>query len=432
MLTAWCRKFSTVDLRSKRSSASWAQLPLASDVESHAIQVVKECSYDWKVCIFQCRGTAVCVLRETGGFLCATPELDDSGRDIGNRVAFDLDCLKEMEFKSAFLAMDVLGRHPLFASSPMVELVLQQFVVFVTTAMPFGDLIYDNEQLAYVLHDTVQLLPKGDSLKQPAWRPIAFKGNKPSICFGIQEVLRISKRLSRFSATCHSCVRCDTVLDGMPDISLSLQDSSVMEDISTHPCVQSVDLRGQAVSLYFCPVLWRFNLCQYRVKQSLVDEFLNLMTCDFRCSIRGSNKIGLDCVVRVSPPARIPSACTVEYMEVRFPFAASNKFSVVHSETKSGKVTLEPGLSWSVLSRTQLKRGEYSLSCVLSCVLSDMSDVEHIVADSFADVRMKITEFSVSQVKIGAFSIYPEFEVDPKSTCELLLSDCHFGNDLQS
>lgn len=326
----------------------------------------------------------------------------------------------------AILAQTIM-QHTLFTASSFTDAHLQDFILFVTTAMPFGDLIYDSVLLAHSLRDMVQLLPKGDTFKQPAWRPVALSGTKPAVFFYVCDSLQITRTRTSHSIIGHSSVECDSLLDGVPDISLSIPDSTMMQDISVSPCVQSLDPQGQGVYMFFCPFHWRFPLCLFRIRQELVDDFSGAVTCAYRCVPMQDGFVLLELQLRLSPPAGFATGCTIESADISFSFPDMESLSIQRSECRQGKLVCDGNLRWTGLTKAPFRKVDIAFSAVMS-ISTKSERLAVVLADSFASLRMKIVDASISQVKLGAFSVYPDAQTEPKLSPELVLDKCIFMN----
>lgn len=104
-------------------------------------------------------------------------------------------------------------------------------------------------------------------VKQPAWKPYLYRG-KQRLLFTIHEMINASmydRDEIPDSISISAQVNCRAELEGLPDVSFSLTglNSSHIEAVSFHPCVQVPEQGVDKQALMFSPPFGNFTLMRY-------------------------------------------------------------------------------------------------------------------------------------------------------------------------
>ncbi|KAG0622918.1 hypothetical protein M758_3G133800 [Ceratodon purpureus] len=109
-------------------------------------------------------------------------------------------------------------------------------------------------------------LPSATSSSVP-WRASGIKHSKNEIYFDLVEEMDATINKDGFLARCevYGEVLATSRLSGMPDVSVSFTNPSILNDVSFHPCVRSQSWDSNQ-KLSFVPPDGSFKLMSYRVK----------------------------------------------------------------------------------------------------------------------------------------------------------------------
>jgi hypothetical protein len=328
------------------------------------------------------------------------------------------------------LVLDVISRHSALQVPGLEQDRLFALNAFFGVALPFGTLTYDSELAAAEAATDMSLLSKTDPIKQPAWKPALSSGQKPALSFTIREIVRYSNRRQPAAMEVYGSVLCDAVVDGVPDISLSVQETACLSSLSCHPCVQSFDVRPNSVSVYFSPASGRFPLCRYSLKENETTSYVRqCLNMKFRIVPSSTDTVELEFSARFTAPPRFAQAF-VESLEATFCFPSNVEVtSLRSSDCKIGKLSVNNGcLSWTAGPRTSIKKADFSLSAsvlVKRTAVSTPTDQidwyssEVVEAESHARVSFRISECLCSNASLSSLSVYPPTNLEPKMLNEI-------------
>lgn len=146
---------------------------------------------------------------------------------------------------------------------------------FISSSMPFGtplDLNYSNISTIKLNGFSSSDIPPTD-IKQPAWKPYLFRG-KQRMLFTIYETINAAmydhdEIPDSLSIT--GQVNCRAELEGLPDVSFPMTglNSSRVEVLSFHPCVQVPEHCVDKQALMFSPPVGNFTLMRYTASPNL-------------------------------------------------------------------------------------------------------------------------------------------------------------------
>ncbi|KAL3124911.1 hypothetical protein niasHT_001804 [Heterodera trifolii] len=115
-----------------------------------------------------------------------------------------------------------------------------------------------------------EILPTGQLSNVP-WRRAAVKYANNEAYFDVIEEIDaiIDKQGATISAEIHGHIDCCCKLSGMPDLSMTLSNSRILDDVSFHPCIRFRRWENDRI-LSFVPPDGNFRLLSYHISQQSV------------------------------------------------------------------------------------------------------------------------------------------------------------------
>ncbi|XP_004349404.2 hypothetical protein CAOG_02654, partial [Capsaspora owczarzaki ATCC 30864] len=324
---------------------------------------------------------------------------------------------------------------------------------FLCVAMPFGAPLDTSPSNVRNLL-TTKFPPKASAEKQPAWKPVLFKG-KQRIVFNVSETVRAVQYdnpevLDEWEA--FGTIQCKAEIEGLPEVTVSLSSTAGIDQISVDPCVLSnndAQVSGGSTAqasvlsnrkLSFAPPLETFSLCHYRasgIKELPIRGFYQMKEA-------GENMIKL--LVQLKLHQRVNNQ--FDYCELRVPFFNRGIIRNFEAAPTGGTVTLSASqrmLVWNIGQKFTGRNLEVSLTAVVQFgnapgfdPSEGMNDSEYphdpfcVGPNAFVDLFFKIPEFNLSGCTVDPKSIvlYPSNKIKAVITRELTASSYRIWNSL--
>eukprot|EP00002_Diphylleia_rotans_P020689 TRINITY_DN4012_c0_g1_i3.p1 TRINITY_DN4012_c0_g1~~TRINITY_DN4012_c0_g1_i3.p1 ORF type:complete len:496 (+),score=103.74 TRINITY_DN4012_c0_g1_i3:50-1537(+) len=253
--------------------------------------------------------------------------------------------------------------------------------------------------------------------KQPAWKPIMYRG-KPKIDFTVREEVRavlygVPGKSDQIDI--QGIVFCKAELEGTPDLTVSLSSPQTFTSITVHRTVQPPDTIANPV-LCFSPPLTPFQLCRYSL--SLKAKRLPL-AAHYQMKEMSSNCVKIVFSIQMDNEIHLG----LQYCDIVIPFLNRPPVSRIDGAPTVGSVrpiTNKHGIVWEVGDQVATRNREASV--VLVVYFEPQGKVAVVDpfltgANSYAEVRIKAKEiFSGTVVDTKNIQIYPA--VKPTVTLE--------------
>ncbi|CAD5234402.1 unnamed protein product [Bursaphelenchus xylophilus] len=235
-------------------------------------------------------------------------------------------------------------------------------------------------------------LPTG-TLSNVPWRRAGVKYTNNEAYFDVIEEIDaiIDKQGQTVSAEIQGYINCCCKMTGMPDLTMTLMNPRILDDVSFHPCVRFKRWENERV-LSFVPPDGNFRLISYHIgSQSLVT--IPLYVRHFICLKSGGR---LELTVGPKQMGKMLEEVT---LEMSMPKAVQN-CNLVASH---GKYTFDPT---SKLLQWVVGKVEPGRPPTLKGTVSATGGVQ--LESPPIDVRFRINQFAVSGLKVNRLDMYGE------------------------
>jgi len=185
-------------------------------------------------------------------------------------------------------------------------------------------------------------------VKQPAWKPYLYRG-KQRILFTIYETINAAmydhdEIPDSISIT--GLVNCRAELEGLPDVSFPLSglNSSRIEVLSFHPCVQVPEQGVDKQALMFLPPLGTFTLMRYTAFPSLGPPIKGF----YQLSMVSENEGAFLFKLRLMDGYKAP--LTMEFCTITMPFPRRRVASFNGTPSVGTVSSTEHSIEWKILA----------------------------------------------------------------------------------
>lgn len=221
---------------------------------------------------------------------------------------------------------------------------------FISSSMPFGtplDLSYPNISAIKMNGFSSTDMPHAD-VKQPAWKPYLYRG-KQRILFTIYETINAAmydRDEIPDSISLTGLVNCRAELEGLPDVSFPLTglNSSHIEVLSFHPCVQVPEQGVDKQALMFLPPLGNFTLMRYTAFPTLGPPVKGF----YQLSMVSENEGAFLFKLRLMDGYKAP--LTMEFCTITMPFLRRRVVSFNGTPSIGTVTSTERSIEWKIIA----------------------------------------------------------------------------------
>ncbi|KAI3979676.1 hypothetical protein MKX01_013771 [Papaver californicum] len=221
---------------------------------------------------------------------------------------------------------------------------------FISSALPFGtplDLNYSNISAVRVNGFSSTDTPPTD-MKQPAWKPYLYRG-KQRILFTIHETVYAAmydRDDIPDSISVSGQVNCRAELEGLPDVSLSLNglSTSHLEVLSFHPCAQISEHGVDKQAMMFSPPVGNFVLIRYQGFCGLGPPVKGFYQLSMVSEDEGAFLFKLHLMEGYNSPI------TMEYCTLTMPFPRRKIISLDGNPSIGTISTTEHSVEWKIVT----------------------------------------------------------------------------------
>jgi len=239
-------------------------------------------------------------------------------------------------------------------------------------------------------------LPTGQLSNVP-WRRAAVKYTNNEAFFDVIEEIDaiIDKQGATISAEIHGSINCCCKLSGMPDLTLSMGNPKILDDVSFHPCVRFKRWEKEKV-LSFVPPDGNFRLISYHIgSQSLVAIPLYI-----RHSITLKSGTTSRLELTVGPKQSMGKVLEDVVIEIQMPKPILN-CNLIASH---GRYSFDPS---SKLLQWIVGKIEQGLPPTLKGTISITSGATEIDSPPIT-VRFRISQLAISGLKMNRLDLHGE------------------------
>eukprot|EP00053_Salpingoeca_punica_P006584 m.61891 g.61891 ORF g.61891 m.61891 type:complete len:461 (+) comp13755_c0_seq1:108-1490(+) len=394
------RLFPTVEKRAKffageaytplPSNAAWCDAVIATHKSQTPAGKVAPCDEEHLPPVYVVAGvySPVVIVEEGDILLVALPLVDSQDAKTSlmknEGVSMALVLLEELsKFLPALLQGD--------------KQALVEMHSYLSVACPFGTPLLEQRDAVF---RTVNGRPPTKLLteKQPAWKPVLFKGKQQVTLTIVETVSAVQYDKPDIPDICRvsGTVFCKAELEGIPQVSLVFTSKSATENWIKHPCVEASDANANSHKIRFLPSLDSFPLAHYKLDSKAatlpVRGFYQMKAVD------GSS---VKLLVQLKLHESISN--NFEYCDVELPFPDQGRIADVQGQATVGTLSVHPSgkaVVWHIGPKFPGREMEVALPATITFQPSDgaprSGDLFCTNQNQFARVSFKSIEGSMS------------------------------------